>query len=179
MKKLVIGAAIGGILLFFLQFLSWGIGNFHGSEMQYTEKQDTILKVLGENLKPGGYMIPGVPKGASSEDREKYMSNATGKPWAMVQYHESMSNNMGMNMTRGLLVDIIAVFLLSWFLMKFANLTFNNLLFGSLAVGLMTYLTTTYTNSIWFDFKTIMYLVDAILQWGVLGLWLGWWLPRK
>lgn len=53
MKKLIIGAVVGSILLFFLQFLSWGLLNIHKNEMSYTEKQDTILQFLGQNLKEG------------------------------------------------------------------------------------------------------------------------------
>ena len=179
MKKLIIGAVVGSILLFFLQFLSWGLLNIHKNEMSYTEKQDTILQFLGQNLKEGYYFLPTVPEGTSQEESGKAMEESVGKPWAMIQYHESMTNNMGMNMFRGWVVDLIAVLLLGWLLMKFANLNFTTTVLASWAVGFIGFLTVTYTNSIWFEGCTIPALLDVVVQWGVVGAWLGWWLTRK
>ena len=179
MKKLIIGALVGSVLLFFLQFLSWGLLNMHKPEMTYTDKQDTILQVLTENLKEGNYLLPSVPDGTSQEDAAKAMEEATGKPWAMIQYHDSMSSNMGMNMFRGWVIDLLAVLLLGWLLMKFANLNFQTTVLASWAVGFIGFLTVTYTNSIWFEGCTIPALIDVLVQWGVVGSWLGWWFNRK
>ncbi|MGE5356883.1 MAG: hypothetical protein ACM3PT_11660 [Deltaproteobacteria bacterium] len=179
MKKLLIGAVVGSVLLFFLQFLSWGILNIHRNEMAYTEKQDTILQFLTQNLKEGNYFLPTVPEGTPQEEAGKAMENATGKPWAMIQYHDSMSNNMGMNMFRGWVTDLVALLVLCWLLLKFANLSFKTSVLASWAVGFIGWLTVTYTNSIWFEGCTIPAFLDVVVQWGVVGSWLGWWLTRK
>ena len=179
MKKLLIGTLVGGILLFFLQFLSWGILNIHRSEMAYTEKQDVVLRFLSENLQEGNYFLPTVADGTSQDDAKKAMDASIGKPWAMIQYHNSMTNNMGMNMFRGLVVDFLAVFLLSWFLMKFSVVDFKNSVLGALAVGFIGYLTVNYTNAIWFEANTWSALLDVVVQWGIVGSWLGFWLGRK
>ncbi len=42
MKKTIIGAIVGGIIIFAWQFLSWGPLNLHEAQQQYTPKQDTI-----------------------------------------------------------------------------------------------------------------------------------------
>jgi hypothetical protein len=179
MKKLLIGAFVGSVLLFILQFLSWGALNLHGNESTYTEKQDTIMQILSKNLTEGSYMLPMTQNGASKEDVEKLMKDSEGKPWAVIQYHESMKADMGMNMFRGLLVDLIAVLLLGWLLLKFSNLNFQTSVLVSMAVGFIGYFSVTYTHSIWFKESTLMYLVDMIIQWGVVGSWLGWWFTRK
>jgi len=46
-------------------------------------------------------------------------------------------------------------------------------------VGLIGYLTIPYLNSIWFETNSIGHLIDAFVSWGLVGIWLGWWLPRR
>ena len=86
---------------------------------------------------------------------------------------------MGMNMLRGFVIDLISIFLLVWLLMQFANLQFKSILLTSLAVGGIGYLTIPYLNTIWFDESSIGYLIDTLVQWGLVGTWLGWWLTKK
>ena len=178
MKKLIVGALVGGIILFLWQFFSWSFSGLHDSQMQYTANQETIMEVLSENLEEGSYFLPTVPKGTSREDAQAFMVESEGKPWATISYYESMESNMGMNMFRGFIVDFISVWLLCWILLKFGNLTFSNALLSSLAVGLIGYLSINYINSIWFEGNTIADLIDAVVSWGLIGAWLGWWLRR-
>lgn len=46
MKKLIVGALVGGIIVFIWSFLSWGLLNLHSAGQQYTPKQDSILAYL-------------------------------------------------------------------------------------------------------------------------------------
>lgn len=178
MKKMLIGALVGGIILFIWQFLSWSMLNVHGANNQYTDKQDEILQVLSENLEDGMYFVPTVPKGTSQEEYREAMKEFDGKPWAQINYHSSFGNNMTMNMIRGFVIDFLSVFLLCWILLKFANLTFTNALLSSLAVGFIGYLTVNYLNSIWYEQSTLGDLVDVVVGWGLTGAWLGWYLRR-
>jgi len=179
MKNQLIATLVASIILFAWQFLSWAALNVHGSEYQYTEKQDTVLQLLSQHLKEGSYMIPQPAPGSTKEQQGEFMKNSLGKPWAMVSYHSSMSMNMGMSMARGFVVDLVAAFLLIWVLSQFANLTFKSALLSSLAVGGIAYLTIPYLNSIWFETNTTAYLVDLVAQWGLVGVWLGWFMTRK
>ena len=81
-------------------------------------------------------------------------------------------------MFRGLVADILAGFLLCWILLKFAALDLKTSLLVSLAVGFIGYLAISYTNAIWFELKTLPDLIDALVSWSLVGLWLGWWLKR-
>ncbi|MCA0236409.1 MAG: hypothetical protein LCH81_08490 [Bacteroidetes bacterium] len=180
MKKQLIATLVGGVLLFFWQFLSWSLLNVHGAEFTYTPNEGKILEALAQNLPASGqYMVPTLPPNATPEQQEAMMKDMGSKPWATISYHTSFNTNMGMNMTRGLLVDFVCVFLLIWLLLKFQNLNFQTTLLSSLAVGIIGYLTISYTNTIWFETSSIGYLVDAVVGWGLVGAWLGWWLNKK
>ena len=90
-----------------------------------------------------------------------------------------MSTAMGLNMVRGFVVDLFAVFLLIFILQKMGNASFQTIVLSSLSVGLIGYLSVTYVNAIWFQTKTLVDLLDAVVSWGTVGLWLGFWLRKK
>jgi hypothetical protein len=181
MKKTLIGALVGGIIIFIWQFLSWSLINFHESAQQYTPKQDAIMNVLkSEGLEEGGYILPMLPKTATTEEWQQFMTNAEGKPWASIQYHNAMKNDMMMNIIRGLVVNIITVWLLCWVLVRLKHTNFANILTASLFTGLIVFLNVPYTNYIWYEsFDLYAHLADAVISWGACGLWLAWWLSRN
>ena len=181
MKKLVIGALVGGIIIFLWQFLSFALLNLHGKAFQYTPKQEEIMTTLNTLItEDGQYLMPGLPENATSEEHEAHMKSGEGKPWAMVSYHKAMKMSMTMNMVRGLLVDIIAVGLLCWILSKMNLPKFGTVLTASVFTGLIVFLTAPYTAHIWYqNFDIMAHFMDAIVGWGACGLWLGWWYSRK
>lgn len=179
MKKQLIATAVAGIIIFIWQFCSWGICNLHSSEFTYTPNQDAIMNALNANLtEDGNYYLPSLPQDASQEQHEELMKSNMGKPWAMIKYHKVSDFSMGMNMFRGFVVDLVAAFLMIWLLMQFRETSFKTVLQSCLGVGFIAYLIVTYTNSIWFDTNTMMYFVDTIVMWGLVGCWLGWWMNR-
>lgn len=179
MKKLIIGTVVAALILQVWQTVSWALANIHGAETQYTEHQDKILAVLSENLKEGQYYVPNAPPSASSEEREAIGEQMKGKPWATINYHPSNDVNMGMNMFRGFIVNLVSGFFLCWILLKFADLNFSSAVMTSIFIGLIGYFTITYMNHIWFEGSTMGYLIDAIVSWGLVGAWLGFFLPEK
>lgn len=178
MKKTIIASVVGGLILFFWQFLSWTILDTHRPMQNYTPKQQEILDFLGQNLEDGSYYLPTLPQGASMEENEKLMKESVGKPWAEIRYHKAMNANMSLNMIRGLLVDILVVFLFCSYLLK-SSLDFKSTLISALVFGLIAYLITDYTKQIWFETNTIPDLIDAIVGWALVGSWIGWWFGRK
>lgn len=177
MRKQLLGSLVGGIILFLWQFLSWTVLNVHGSEMQATPNQDAILQTLSQNLQEGQYFLPQWPE-KSPEEQRAAMESSAGKPWATISYHPSMNTGMGLNMVRGLAADLVAAFLLTWLLLRFAQLDMRTAVLAALAVGGTGYLTIAYLNSVWFEGHTIGQLIDTVVQWGLVGVWLGWWLRR-
>ena len=180
MKKSLIGAIVGGLIIFIWQFLSWALINFHKPVQQYTPKQEAVMAVLNNNLEEGGYFMPALPETATMDEHEKAMKESEGKPWASIQYHKSMENNMVMNMVRGFLTNVIAVWLLCWILLRLHKPGFNTIFTASLFTGLIIFLNVPYIYHIWYQsFDLMAHFGDAIVSWGVTGLWLGWWLRRN
>ncbi len=180
MKKLIIASLVGGIILFVWQSLSFMMLQLHSSQMQYTPQQDEILAVLeSSGIEEGDYFLPTTPTTApSAEVQEEYMGKYWGKPWARISYHKALDMNMGMSLFRGFVIDIFAAFLLVWLLLKFAEFNMKTSVMASLAIGLIGYLTISYLNSVWFETSSIPELIDTLAQWGLVGVWLGWYLKR-
>jgi hypothetical protein len=183
MKKTIIGAIVGGIILFIWQFLSWTILNLHSAQQKYTPKQDSILAYLGTQFsEDGAYMMPTFAQGTPRDEQEKQMKATEGKPWAQISYHKSMigMNGMFMNMGRGLLVNIVIFLILCWLLTKINAPSFATVFIGTLGIGFISFMNGPYTNHIWYPtFDLMAHFVDTLVAWGAAGLWLGWWLRRK
>lgn len=184
MKRTLLGAIIGGLLIFIWQFLSFAALNLHHPATKYTPNQDVIMQTLAANLpEEGGYILPGMPENASSEEWEKLMKEADGKPWASIQYHKShraSSSDMMMNMVRGFLSNVVMIALLLWILNRLQLKTFGTVFTSCLIVGIITFINQPYTGSIWYDyFDTWAYLLDSVASWALCGLWLGWLYNRR
>jgi ABC-type proline/glycine betaine transport system permease subunit len=86
---------------------------------------------------------------------------------------------MAMNFTRGLSIHFISSLILIWITSLMANQTFLNILKVSLAIGFVGFLFFPYTNDIWYEsFDTLASLTDAIVAWGLVGVFLGWYLKK-
>ncbi|HSB92056.1 MAG TPA: hypothetical protein VLC28_03025 [Flavitalea sp.] len=175
MKKLLIGSILGAIVIFFWQFLSFALLNLHNAATDYTPKQTEVLNYLDSQFtESGSYYLPRTPNGASSEEMEKAMLDAQGKPWAIVSYHKSMNMSMGANMFRGIVINVIMVALLCGIVSKLKDPTFGQILLTSIAVGMIVFFNVPYTSHIWYEiFDLNAYLIDAIVGWGLVGVVVG------
>lgn len=178
MLRLLIGGLVGGLILFIWQFMSWTFLEIHAVENTYTPNQQKVIDCLSANLEEGEFMIPGIPPGTSAEKREELGLQMAGKPWAKIKYGSSFEVNMGMNMLRGFVVNFLSVFLLCWLLVKISNPAFTDILFGSMIAGFIAYLNMSYIESVWFETSSVGDLIDALVSWGFVGGFLGWWLRR-
>ncbi len=180
MTKKLIASLVGALILFIWQFLSYGPLNIHVNQMDYTPVQDELLGAFEQaNLEPGEYFLPRAPLSATSADQQKMYEQYKGKPYATLQYHAQLEYSMGGNMLRGFVVDFLAVFILSWLLMQFAQLTMYSSILASLGVGLIGYFTINYLDHIWFEVSSLPDLIDAIVPWTLIGIWMGYWLNRS
>lgn len=181
MKKLLIGALVGGILVFIWQTLSWTVLNLHGNEYKKAADQDNVLNYLnGQFTEDGQYYMPHIGDNATSEEREKMGEAMKGKPWAVISYHKAYDATMIGNILRALIASIIAAFFVTWVLMKNVNSTFLVTFLNCILIGLAGYLFIPYAGHLWFENPgATTNLVDVLLSWGLCGVWLGWWLNRK
>ena len=175
MKKLLIGALVGGIILFFCQFLSWTVLNWHSNAYQYTPKQDAIMSALSAQIdKDGQYMIPNLPPDATMQDHEAAMKTYAGKPWVLIAYHSAKNMNMTPNIIRGLIVDILIIGFFCAIISRMNALNFTAILISALFVGMIVFFNVPYTHHIWFQDADLMaYFWDCVLGWGLVGVWLG------
>ncbi|HMO31940.1 MAG TPA: hypothetical protein PKE63_03065 [Lacibacter sp.] len=181
MKQWIIGSLVGALLIFTWQFASWTFLNLHHPQQKYTPHQDTILAFLSEHLgADGGFYLPSTPKRATMEEQQALMEQSIGKPWAQVFYHKAMKDNMNRNMLRGVLINLVVVLLFMWVLQLMQHRSFRSILLASLAVGLIVFFNEPYTTHIWFEtFDLNASLVDALVSWGLVGIWLGWWMKKE
>jgi hypothetical protein len=181
MKKLLIGGIVGGIIIFIWQTLSWTVLDLHRSGQDYTPKQDTILNFLNSQFsEDGSYYMISTPKGTSNEEMSKRMEERMGKPWAQIQYHKELKVNMGTNIFRGLIVTILMVIFVVWILAKISPTTFAVTFVSTLLIGVIVFINSPYTMHIWYPKADIMaHMTDALVSWGLCGIWLGWYLNRK
>jgi hypothetical protein len=84
-------------------------------------------------------------------------------------------------MVRGFFTDLIIELLLIYIIGKRPNLSIGNVWGVTIAVGFMAWLWHPYTQNIWFQTPTAILtgaLMDWIVAYSLVGLWLGWWLRR-
>lgn len=175
MKKILLGAVVGGVIIFIWQAVSQMALNLHEPGQQFTAKQDTILHVLAANLKEGGgYMLPRPENSSSIEEVEKFTKQIQGKPWARIVYYPSYNMNMFQSMGRGLATNIIIVFLFLTLVNRFKQKKFSQIFISALFVGIISFSNTFYTNHLWYpSYEIKADLIDALASWGLCGLWLG------
>ena len=181
MKRSIIGALVGGLILFLWQTLSQVAFNLHESTQQYTPAQDSVLIDLAKRLeKPGGYMLPRMAPGQPMEAMESFTKNATGKPWAAIRYYGAFEMNWGMSLARSLTLNIFVVFLLIWIINQFRLPTQRTILILCLLVGIIGFSNVAYLEHVWYPmFDIRIRLVDALVSWGLCGIWLGYWFKRR
>jgi len=181
MNKIFPGAIVGGILIFIWQFLSWTILDLHRPAQQYTEKQESIIGYLNTQFdSSGGYMVPTVPEGTSMNEQSELMKNSIDKPWAQIFYHKSLSPNMGVNMAKNLVTNILMVLFFCWIISGYTANSFGKTFLAAIFTGLIIFLHSSYTMHIWYEtFDLGAYLADYLVSWGLTGIWLGWWLNRR
>lgn len=183
MKKLLIGSFVGAIILFLWQFLSWGPLGVHNSYYKYSPKEDSILRYLSTQFSEDTHvMLPGLNPSLSEEENAKKWENNKGKPWAFITYHAQFEENMTQSMIRGFLVDFVIVLLLIWILGKMSDLSFRDVFTSCLGLGLIIWCFTSYMGEIWFKTPSSIVradLIEALAAFGLLGVWLGFWLRKN
>jgi hypothetical protein len=182
MKKWIIGSIVGAVIVFAWQALSWMLIDLHAPEHKYTGAQDQVLSTLNSaNLEDGTYMLPTAKPGSTREEMKQVWKNSDGKPWAIVTYGKAASAEMTTPMIMGFIIDIILVVLLISILVRGGLPSFVGIVTGCIAVGIFSFLWGPYMMHNWYrvPWSSIFgHLIDAVVAWGLCGLWLGWWLRR-
>ena len=171
MKRKLLFSLIGAIVIFVWQFLSYAMPNFHKSASAYTPAQDSILNTLAKHgIKEGMYVLGHPDPALSQAEQKAAMEKMEGKPWAILNYHETNSMSMAMNMARGFMVCFVIAFMFFWILLQQKYPTLTNSLLVALAIGMIGFFFEPYTNFIWYKAPDIFaHFADAIFPWLILG----------
>ena len=170
-KNIIVRTLLSGIVVFVWQFISWAVSPLHQSSQSHTPKQDTIMQFLNSmNLEEGGYFMPMPKPGSTPEEYEKFANENEGKPWAQLIYHKNNRNDMSLNMIRGLLVDLLLVFLLFGLLDLIPAISILQGALYACTIGIIGFFYEPYTHYIWYQQPGIWsYFLDAIAPYAIIG----------
>ena len=182
MKKAIIGAFVGAILVFGWQSVAHTVMHHHDAGYKTVPNQDSVIAGFTSIFKEEGqYFVPMIDLITTSEEREKWMKSMEGKPWAMVVYHSAMKGDMTMQMIRSFFTAFLCVLLLIGILGKFPG-SFGNIFLKCLGAGFFTFMFVWYNQNIWMftPWEVVQgELIDSLVAWGLCGLWLGQFLKKK
>jgi hypothetical protein len=126
MKKIILGALVGGIILFVWSWLAWVVLPLHVASMRPIENEDRVTEVLQSNLGVHGvYLYPSMArdeeisaeeqKTATEEWEKKYERGPVG----MIIYNPRGSDpNMPSQMAAGFVIDLAAALMAVWLLSR-------------------------------------------------------------
>ena len=175
MKPFVLSTVVGGLVLFFWQFLSFAAINLHGPAQEYTPLDREILAHLDAlNLEEGMYAL-GSPSPEERADPEglgaEYMARMEGQPYGVLNYQHEWRGDMTPNLIRSLVMNLIAAALITWLLSQSKNPTIVKRTITAVAIGFAGFIFYPYSNFIWFKNPDIVaHMIDAIVPFALVGL---------
>ncbi|MEO5647778.1 MAG: hypothetical protein ABIQ56_05415 [Chitinophagaceae bacterium] len=147
MKKILIGSFIGAILTFGWQTISWTVLPFHDQGFLQVADQENVIGQFSAIFKEDGqYLVPRADANLSEEAKQSYMKSRTDKPWALVSFHKSMSDDMMSSIIRGFLICLVCVWLVCLVVHRQANKTFTSIFLTVLSFGIVSFLYINYNN---------------------------------
>lgn len=179
MKRILMAALVGAVLLWGWQFVSYAFPNFHYPALQYTPLQDSILPYLEKlQLPEGGYVMPNVAKD-DFEGGKKLMNEMPGKRWATLQYYHKHDMSMGISSLKAFLSDLVALILVGVVISGLARQKFGNVFVTTLCFGLVIFFAESYLTHVWYPkFDIWFFLLDSVAGWGIVALWMGWYFQK-
>ena len=175
MKPFVLSTVVGGLVLFFWQFLSFAAINLHGPAQEYTPLDREILAHLDAlNLEQGMYAL-GSPSPEERADPEglgaEYMARMEGQPYGVLNYQHEWRGDMTPNLIRSMFMNLLAAALISWLLSQAKHPTILKCALFSIAIGFAGFIFYPYSNFIWFKNPDIVaHLIDAIVPFALVGV---------
>lgn len=182
MKRVLVGALVGAIIIFAWQAISRMVLQFHNDGLKQAPNSEAILSLMASSIKEEGqYFLPDLNHNAGEEEMEAQQQRMNGKPWAIINYHPQWESNMGMAMLRQLLTMLSAIALFIWILGRNPG-GFATVFMKTVAAGFLIFLVAWYPQNIWWQLPWAPLqaeLIDLVVGWALCGLWLGWWLNRR
>ncbi len=192
MKKILISAVVGALIIFVWDSISWMVLPVHHQTFMHTPGQDEILNVINENLNgSAAYMLPSADNRdvklfdpEYEEADRKVMEENMGKPFAMIFYVKEGMSMEGSMFIIGYIIQFISVlcaaiillaagdklttFYMRWWIVMLIAviISIQGHLMGWNWMGLP-----------WHYVKG--FIVDTLIGWGLCGAWLAYYFGRK
>ncbi|MCW3113682.1 MAG: hypothetical protein JWR18_2078 [Segetibacter sp.] len=181
MKKAIIGALVGAVLVFGWQAVSHMFMHHHDAAYKQVADQENAIQSLSTMFKEDGqYLVPRSNPNSSQEEMAKFDEGRHGKPFAIVTYHAADNSNMGMSAIRSFTTAFLSVLIFILLLGKNPG-RFSTIFIKSLGIAIFVFLYVYYNSNIWLQTPWEVIrpeLIDLLAAWGLAGLWLGWWLNK-
>ena len=177
MKQLLLGALVGGIILFVWGWISWTILPIHASSIRNINNEEAVISAMHINMdQKGVYVFPAMPAVQDQTLQDEYLQKYQQGPVGMIIYDPEGSEPMMPNqMIVGLIISMIASYFAGWFLSRstavassyFARVTYCGML--GVFVSLVSHL----VNWNWMGYPldyTTAWIMDAVIGWLLAGL---------
>ena len=175
MKSVLLGAVLGGVILFAWSAISWMVLPWHNASFRKFDQEKVVEVVLESNaLQKGIYLLPSAMVGTPEEKKEAHERAEIG-PFAFVVMSPKGWGSMPLHMLGGLAIQILGAGLVTTLLVAIKKPKTSYLeklgfvLLFSLAAAVVCHLP--YLN--WWGFSlefTLLAFVDLFIGWLLAGL---------
>jgi len=175
MQKLVKCAIVGGLILFVWGWISWAVLPWQKIQILKFRDEQKVAKAIMDNAAESGlYVLPNTLNlHKDSLEMEIAKENMRQGPFIFTSVCKDGRNpNMFPLVVKGLILKIIAAFLVGWLLMQ-TKLDFNKRVVFVTVVGVIIAMMMTIPNAIWYCFPTgytLAVMVEGVVGWFFAGI---------
>jgi hypothetical protein len=177
-KSLVWCGILGGIIVFIWGMVSWMVLPWHMMTMNKFYNEEQVAHVIKQNASESGmYMLPCTHCGDSSASerqirRGKEMMRNGPMVFSAVKL-EGMDPTSVRPFIRGLIIDIIAAFFITWLLLQTKGLKYGKQVWFVTVIGLIAGILGLLPGWNWMGFSssyTLLCILDLVIGWFLAGL---------
>lgn len=177
MKRILIAAVAGAVILFIYGMVSWMVIPFHNATVNAANDEPGLAAALREHApRSGFYVVPAMSGGTSSEAWSDMVARHEAGPIAAISVrHEGATPMSPGVMGRGMAINFVSAllvaFMLSWAAPRLAGYGQRLVFVFLLGVLIAIQSDFNYANWMWFPFDhTLAMALDDILGWLFVGL---------
>ncbi len=180
MKKLILGAVLGGLTLHIWGVISYMVLPWHNWHLLKFSNEAAVESVIQANVPGNGiYILPNFPQGTdglSKEEKKELMKQGMEKqeagPFIFASIRKNGVRPMGTSIALALLGYIGAAGLATWLLLQTTIQTFVKKVWFIKSIALASVLIIVLPNWIWWGFSngfTLVQFLDIMVGWGLAG----------
>lgn len=177
--RILLAGLVGGILAFFMGFVSHALLGLQGRAFQNIPDSETFIdQVRSRTLKPGLYWFPDMPTGEDHNDKAKMdAANEHYKigPAGMLLIVPTGNDMMTLEtLMKEFATNVVSALLAAWIVsLMGADIGFGRRWFAVVVMGTFAWTSLTVSYGIWYHFPhTFVHdeLWCSLLEWSVAGL---------